>query len=420
MSATKTTYKYRIKPYKNATFLSKLSAYASSPIREDDEVAWKLIENGKKVIKLNTGDPAKYFKTPERVINAYIEALRKNYTYYSNSQGILELREAIAKRHKKMYGLDIGPEKILITQGISEGLQFLNTATIDKGDKSILIKPYYPSYLPYLLVTGGRPIFGEAKWEKGWEIDLESLEKSVKREKRKKLKYMLITTPNNPACYVISRKKLREIVDFANEYDIFLVSDEIYDELVFKGNFTSLSQVADGLPYMILNGMSKNFVGTGLRIGYMLIPNDDNKSSRLLSKMIELAQMRLSPNTPAQLAYAVGLQDLEAHRKEVEKLRKEIKERTYFATKEVNESKYMHALLPGGAFYVFPKIELNKLRFKDDKTFVQNLLFEKYVQVTRGSGFGMPGYIRIVTLPPKGVLKDAIDKIDSFCKIHSR
>ncbi|MGB9732650.1 MAG: aminotransferase class I/II-fold pyridoxal phosphate-dependent enzyme, partial [Candidatus Micrarchaeales archaeon] len=341
-------------------------------------------------------------------------------TYYSNSQGIEELREAIAKRHKKAYGLEISPDKVLITQGISEGLQFLNIALIDKGDTPILFKPYYPSYMPYLLIVGGKPIFGEAKEEDNWEIDLDSLEKSIRKAKKERIKYMLITTPNNPAGYVIPRKKMKEIVDFANEHDIFLISDEIYDELVFKGSFTSLSQVADGLPYMILNGMSKGFVATGFRLGYMLVPNEDAKSMQLLNKLIELAQMRLSPNTPAQFAYAYGLQNLGAHEREVRKLREEIKERVYFTTREVNKTDYMHALLPSGAFYVFPKVELGKLKLKDDKAFVQNLLLEKYVQVTRGSGFGMPGHIRIVALPPKEVLKDAIERIDSFCKEHSR
>jgi len=398
-------------------FLSKLSAYASSPIREDDILASKLAKEGNKVIKLNSGDPAKYINTPKRVIRAYIEALKKNENYYSNSQGIEPLREAIAARHKKVYGLDADPEKIVVTQGISEGLQFLNTALIDKGDKAILIRPYYPLYTSYLQIVGGKAIFADAMEENNWDIDLDALAKRVKGEKR--IKYMLITNPNNPAGYIISRKKLEEIVGFANEHDLFIISDEIYDELVYKGSFTSISQVAGDTPYMILNGMSKGFVATGFRLGYMLIPNEDEKSKALLLKLIELAQMRLSPNTPAQFAYAEGLRNLSAHNREVSKLRAILKERLYFATKKVNESDYMHALPPSSAFYVFPKLEMQKLKFKSDKEFVRSLLIEKYIQVTRGSGFGMPGHFRIVALPSKEVLEEAIDKINEFCKEHS-
>jgi len=398
-------------------FLSKLSAYASSPIREDDILASKLDKEGKEVIKLNSGDPAKYINTPKRVIRAYIDALKRNENYYSNSQGIEPLRQAIAARHKKMYGLDADPDKIVVTQGISEGLQFLNTALIDKGDKAILIRPYYPLYTSYLQIVGGKAIFADAIEESNWDIDLDALAKKVKNEKR--IKYMLITNPNNPAGYIISRKKLEEIVDLANEHDLFIISDEIYDELVYRGSFTSISQVAGDMPYMILNGMSKNFVATGFRLGYMLVPNEDEKSKALLAKLIELAQMRLSPNTPAQFAYAEGLRNLSAHNREVSKLRAILKERLYFATKKVNESDYMHALSPSGAFYVFPKLEMQRLKFKNDKEFVRSLLLEKYIQVTRGSGFGMPGHFRIVALPSKEVLGEAIDKINEFCREHS-
>ncbi len=401
-------------------FLSRLSRYASSPIREEDYTASRLIKEGKRVIKLNTGDPAKYFKTPIRVVNAYIEALKNNDNYYSNSQGIEELRDAIARRHKKLYGLDTSAEKIIITQGISEGLQFLNTALIDRGDRAILIRPYYPSYMPYLLILGGKPIFADAKEDANWDIDLEALGKKLKESDKARIKYMLITTPNNPAGYIITRKKLAEIADFANEHDIFLISDEIYDELVFNGKFTSLSEVARGMPYMILNGMSKGFVGTGFRLGYMIVPNEDSKSKELLGKLIELAQMRLSPNTPAQFAYAAGLGNLGAHMNEVKKLGAEIKKRVYFTVKEVNKSEHMHATLPSGAFYVFPTVMLGKLDTKDDKEFVQKLLLEKFVQVTRGSGFGMPGHIRIVALPPTDVLGEAIERINAFCNEHAR
>ncbi|MEM0087094.1 MAG: aminotransferase class I/II-fold pyridoxal phosphate-dependent enzyme, partial [Candidatus Micrarchaeaceae archaeon] len=131
-------------------FVSEASKFAASPIREDDSIAAQLIKAGKKVIKLNTGDPAKYFSTPSYIINAYIKALKSNRTFYSDSQGIPELREAVSKRHKRLYGTDVDPSRIVITQGLSEALYFINTALIDRGDSAVIIRPYYPSYLPYL------------------------------------------------------------------------------------------------------------------------------------------------------------------------------------------------------------------------------------------------------------------------------
>jgi aspartate/methionine/tyrosine aminotransferase len=397
-------------------FLSPLSKFAASPIREEDSVAARLIKEGKPVIKLNTGDPAKYFKTPERVINAYIAALKNNDTYYSDSQGVQSLREAIAQRHRRLYNLNVGAERVIVTQGISEALQFINTALIGRGGKAVLVRPYYPSYMPYLNLPGGNAVFADASEANGWSVDADAIEKAVKDVKG--IKYMLITTPNNPTGNVLQRETLKEIADIANDHGIFLISDEIYDELIFKGKFTSLSEVAEGMPYMIFNGVSKNFDATGFRVGYILLPHEDKKSSALLTKIIELARMRLSANTPAQFACAAGISDADAHAREVAELRDAIKERVEFATAKINESGYMHASMPSGAFYVFPSVDMEKLEFKDDKEFVNQLLLEEYVQVTRGSGFGSPNHIRIVALPPKETLSNAIDKITAFCSRH--
>ncbi|MEM3272933.1 MAG: aminotransferase class I/II-fold pyridoxal phosphate-dependent enzyme [Candidatus Micrarchaeaceae archaeon] len=399
-------------------FVSEASKFAASPIREDDSIAAQLIKAGKKVIKLNTGDPAKYFSTPSYIINAYIKALKSNRTFYSDSQGIPELREAVSKRHKRLYGTDVDPSRIVITQGLSEALYFINTALIDRGDSAVIIRPYYPSYLPYLNIVGGTASFADYDEDKGWSIDTDALERVVKKARR--LKYMLITNPNNPTGGVLEKGTLEEIVEIAKNHDLFLISDEIYDELIFGGNFASVSEVANGIPHMVLNGASKNLDATGFRIGYMLLPEEDEKSTEFLKKIVDLARMRLSANTPAQYAVAEGINNENRHSKSVRELRDEIKQRVLFVTREVNKSEYMQAVEPHGAFYVFPKIRLDALRLKDDKEFVSRLLLEEYVQLTRGSGFGSPGHIRIVALPEKEVLGEAVARIEEFCKRHAR
>ncbi|MEM3237073.1 MAG: aminotransferase class I/II-fold pyridoxal phosphate-dependent enzyme [Candidatus Micrarchaeaceae archaeon] len=399
-------------------FVSEASKFAASPIREEDSIAAQLMKEGKKVVKLNTGDPAKYFKTPEYIIDAYINALKENKTFYSDSQGLPELREAIAKRHKKLYGADVSPSRIVITQGLSEALYFINTALIDRGDSAVIIRPYYPSYLPYLNIVGGKAAFADYDEERGWSIDTDELEHVVK--KAKKLKYMLVTNPNNPTGSVLGRDILSEIAEIAKNHDLFLISDEIYDELVFEGKLVSISEVAKGIPHMVLNGASKNFDATGFRIGYMLLPNEDKKSTEFLKKLIDLARMRLSANTPAQYALAEGINNESEHSRSLRELREEIKSRVLFAVSEVNKSEYMHAVEPRGAFYVFPKLELEKLNLKDDKEFVSKMLTEEYIQLTRGSGFGSPGHIRIVALPSKEILGEAIAKMEGFCRRHAR
>lgn len=399
-------------------FLSKLSKFATSPIREEDGIAADLISKGNKVIKLNTGDPAVYFKTPEYIINAYIKALKANNTSYSDSQGVQVLRDAVASRYEKTYGVRVNSDRVVVTQGLSEALYFLNTSLINKGDKAILIRPYYPAYLPYLNIVGGEAVLAEYDEEKNWEIDLDNLEKTVKNTK--KAKYILITSPNNPTGGILQRRTLEGIVEIAKNNDIFLISDEIYDELVFEGKFVSLSEVAKGIPHTVMNGASKNFDATGFRIGYFVFPNDDKKSEKFLKKTIDLARMRLSANTPAQYALAEGLNNVREHERSVAQLRKEIRSRVNFATDQINKSEYIHTVRPQGAFYVFPKVNFERWELKDDKEFVSKLLLEELVQITRGSGFGAPNHIRIVALASKDILEEAINRIEKFCKKYSK
>ncbi len=398
-------------------FLSKLGKFATSPIREEDGIAADLISRGNKVIKLNTGDPAVYFKTPEYIINSYIEALKANNTSYSDSQGVQVLRDAVARRYEKTYGVQIKPDRVVVTQGVSEALYFLNTALINNGDKAILIRPYYPAYLPYLNIVGGEAVLAKYDEEKNWEIDLDNLEETVKNTK--KAKYILITSPNNPTGGTLQRRTLEGIVEIAKNNDIFLISDEIYDELVFEGKFVSLSEVAKGIPHMVMNGASKNFDATGFRIGYIVFPNDDKRSEEFLKKTVDLARMRLSANTPAQYALAEGLNNVREHERLVAQLREEIKSRVNFATDQVNKSEYMHTVKPQGAFYVFPNVNFERLKLKDDKEFVSKLLLEELVQITRGSGFGAPNHIRIVALASKDLLFEATNRIEKFCKKYS-
>lgn len=405
------------------TLLSERSRYAVNPIQEDDAVAERLRAQGREVIKLNRGDPAVYFPTPRHVVDAYIEALKDDRTWYSSGQGIPELREAVARRYKRMYNIDFGGENVMISNGVSEAVQFLNAMFIDRGDRAVLFRPYYTIYMPDLKMCDGEAILERYDESREWQINVESLRKSVSEaESRKgKVKYMLITNPNNPTGTVLSRKVLEEIVEVAKDHDILLISDEIYDEIVYnEAKFTSISELAKGMPHIILNGASKDFDATGFRIGFVIIPESDRVSQELLKKSVEFGMMRLSANTPAQYAVAAGLNGVSEHSKAVRAMTKEIESRVNFVERFVNNTEYMRAIKPMGAYYIFPRLEMSRLKFKSDKEFVLKLLVEEGVQLTRGSGFGEPDHIRIVALPPKEVLEKAMDKINNFCERHKR
>jgi len=401
-------------------FISKRSRYVVNPLEEEDAIAEKLRKKGKEVIELNRGDPPVYFKTPEYIIEAYVSALKESKTHYVASAGVYELRNAVAKRYKRMYNIGVDEDSIIVTQGVSEAIQFINAAMINPGEKAILFKPYYPIYIPYLLNYGGIPLFEKYSERLKWNIDTDSLEKTIKKEASKRPKYMLITNPNNPTGTVLDRKVLKEIVELANEYDIFLISDEIYDEIVFNGaKFTSIGELAKGMPHMILNGASKDFDATGFRIGFAIIPENDKKSRQIKHAILQYAQARLSANAPAQYAVAEAMNNVKEHNASIRAMVKEIESRVNFATKLVNESSYLTAIEPNSAFYLFPRINKDILKIKDDREFVKRLLIEQQVQLARGSGFGEEGYVRIVALAEKEILSLAINKINEFCKQHS-
>jgi aspartate/methionine/tyrosine aminotransferase len=390
--------------------ISERSKYSINPIEETNS-AVKLLElSGKKITKLNIGDPAKYFRTPQYIIDAYISALKDGKTSYTTAGGLYPLREAVAAEYKESGA---NADDVIITSGVSEGLMFLNSIVINEGDSAMVMRPYYSMYNSFLQTMGGIPVDMNLDEQNGWKLDIEGASKAAHSSKR--LKYMIIANPNNPTGTVFGRNDLSELVDIANDNDIVIVSDEIYDHLVFKGQkFTSLADVAKGTPHIILNGASKALAATGFRIGYALIPEHDKASDAIREKFIEYSTMRLSANTPAQYAVLSGLTERSERERFVKHMVKEVEDRCDYASKLINESKYMKVVPPKGAFYLFPKVDFKSLSIKDDKELVDLLLKRELILLSRGSGFGAASHIRIVGLPEKEILGDAISRIDAF------
>jgi aspartate/methionine/tyrosine aminotransferase len=403
--------------------LSDSSEYVYSAIREEDDFAEGLRKQGKQVVKLSSGDPALYYHTPKYIIDAYVEALVSGRTSYSRSQGVLELVNAIIERYRSRYGLSMKEQDVVVTSGVAEALTFLNSAIMNVGDTAVILKPYYTQYPVAIKMFGGNFLLGKYDESDDWNIDLDGLSKLLKRRRAasKRIKYMLITNPNNPTGTVLPRRALEEVIEIANEHRILLVSDEIYDEIVFGGaSFTSVGELAKGIPHLILNGASKAFDATGFRIGYVLAPEDDRVSEALKHKLADYCRVRLSANTPAQYAIASAMNNQSQHQETVGQMVKAIEGIVETAMKLLKENEHFSTVRPRGAFYILPRVDMKSLEFKDDKEFVHVLLKEKLIQTTRGSGFGAPNHIRIVALAPRNVMSTCIEKINEFCREHSR
>ncbi len=273
--------------------LSLNSKYILNPIHELDKVVENLKKKNKKIVKLNIGDPTLYFPTPKYIIDAYIQALKLGKTCYSRSEGINQLINAVITRYKRLYNITLNDNSVITTAGISESLLFLNSALINPGDFAILFAPSYSQFIPNLKMFGGKPIFSKYNEGNNWNINIDHLSKILKQlklsNKIKNIKYMLIANPNNPTGTVLSLNSLKQFVDLANEYDILLISDEIYDEIVYNNaKFISIGTIAKDIPHVILSGLSKTFSATGFRIGFTLIPEQDNFSEKLKKKVNRL------------------------------------------------------------------------------------------------------------------------------------
>lgn len=406
-------------------FLSDRSKFAENPIEEEDKFAASLMEKGRKIYSLSRGDPSKYFPTPKYIIRAYQKALDDGFTSYAASGGVGVIKDAVIRRYSRRYKLKLGHDDIIVTSGLSEALLFLNSALINDSDMALLFRPYYSLYYPNLKVSGGKALLQDYDEQNGWAVHTENLRKELKEAKRRgitaRIKYMIITNPNNPTGTVLKRSDLEEVVEIANEYGILLISDEIYDEIVYnKARFTSVSEVSKGVPHVILNGASKDYDSPGFRIGFVIIPEKDKKSELLKGKIYDFAMMRLCANVPAQYAIAEAMNNVSEHNKAIRSMVKAIEERANHATKILNENPLFSTVEPNGAFYVLPRIDLSKLRIKDDRQFVDLLLKKEGIQVTRGSGFGAESHFRVVALPTKEILDYSINKINAFCRKYSK
>jgi aspartate/methionine/tyrosine aminotransferase len=398
--------------------LSERSKYSVNPIEETNNAARELEQQGKRITRLNIGDPTRYFPTPKYIIEAYVDALRNGKTSYTTAGGLPELREAVAGEYRGQA--DVGADDVLITSGVSEALMFLNSIMINDGDSALIMRPYYSMYNSFLNIMGGESVYADLDEKTGWGLDTDALSRMLAME-RKHIKYMMLANPNNPTGTVLGRKELAEIADLANEHGIVLISDEIYDRITFNGaKFTSIAEMAKGMPHIILNGASKVLDATGFRIGYVIIPEKDAGSESLKRKLAEYTTLRLSANTPAEHAVLEGLRNKAERKKSVEHMVREIADRCNYATDLVNGSEYMEAVRPKGAFYIFPRVRMDALRIRDDKELVDRLLKEELVLLSRGSGFGAESHVRIVGLPTKDVLELAITKLDAFLSRNRR
>ena len=366
---------------------------------------------GKKIIYLNIGDPVKYdFPTPDHIKQALIDAVNSNFNYYADSEGILELRQAIVKKESQK-GLSISVEDVLVTNGISEGLDMVTASIVEPNSEILMPGPYYPPYASYVKFYGGKPI--EFKITEDGTPDLDDIKSKI----TPKTRALCVINPNNPTGEVFDSKSLKQLIDVASEHDIYIICDEIYDRLVFDKEFTGIGKVAKDAPVILLNGFSKVYLMTGWRCGYICMNSDCQKLENIRNNIPKLARVRIATNLPVQKAAVAALEGPQEY---IAQTVTKLKKRRDLVVKRLNEIDGISCKLPNGAFYTFPKILHNG--WKDDKDFVLDLLHKTGILTVHGSGFGESGkgHFRIVYLPDEQVLEQAMDKLTDFVNTRNR
>lgn len=378
----------------------KVASTPPSGIRKFFDIA-ATMEN---VISLGIGEPD--FVTPEPILREGIASLKRGETRYTSNSGTIELRTALSRHLAELYGVHYSPEaEILITVGVSEALYLAMTAVVDPGDEVIIPEPCFVSYAPEVTFAGGVPVTVPTRVEDDFQVTAAAIQEAI----TPKTKALLLGYPNNPTGAVMTREIMQEIAILAEKHDLLLISDEIYDRLVYGVQHTCVP----GLPGMrdrtiLLGGFSKDYAMTGWRLGYVCANPD------LLAAMRKVHQYTIM--SAPTMAQAAGIAALETGNEYVEKMRDEYDRRRRLIVDGFN-TLGLDCFEPRGAFYAFPSIIASGMSSND---FAMRLLDEEEVAVVPGEAFGPSGegFVRASYATDYEKIVEALNRIESFMRRH--
>lgn len=375
---------------------NKITQVQPSGIRKFFDIASEMDD----VISLGVGEPD--FDTPWRIREEGIFSLERGRTFYTSNAGLQELRDEICRYLERKIHVSYDPKKeTMVTVGGSEAIDVALRCMLDPGDEVLIPQPCYVSYVPCTIMADGVPVIVELKNENEFKLTVEDMERKV----TSKTKILVMPFPNNPTGSIMTREDLEPVAEFVKAHDLYVLSDEIYSELSYKGEHVSIAS----LPGMrertiVINGFSKGFAMTGWRLGYCCGPE------QILRQMIKLHQFAIMcAPTNSQYAAIEGLRNCE---EDVEEMRKAYNQRRRFLLHEFARMG-LECFEPYGAFYVFPSIE--EFRMTSDE-FATRLLKEERVAVVPGSAFGEcgEGFLRISYAYSLEDLKVALGRLESF------
>lgn len=374
--------------------------------------------NGIDILKLNIGNPAPFgFTAPDEIVVDMIYNLRSTEGY-SESKGLFSARKAIMQ-YCQLKGIpNVGINDIYTGNGVSELITMAMQGLLDSGDEILVPMPDYPLWTASVTLAGGTAVHYVCDEQAEWNPDIDDIKKKITPN----TKGIVIINPNNPTGALYSKEVLEQIVQVARENGLIIFADEIYDRLIYDGEkHIAIASLAPDLLTVCFNGLSKSHKVAGYRVGWMCLAGDKSRAKGYIEGLNLLSTMRLCSNVPAQSIIQTalgGTQSGESLLLPGERLY----EQRNFIYEAINSIPGLSAVKPKAAFYIFPKIDVKKFNIIDDEKFTLDLLREKKILVTCGTGFNWksPDHFRIVFLPEIRTLRKATEKLADFMETYKQ
>ncbi|SHH84758.1 aspartate aminotransferase [Caloranaerobacter azorensis DSM 13643] len=373
--------------------------------------AKEMKQRGIEVISFGAGEPD--FDTPKNIQEAGIKTIKEGNTRYTASAGVLELREAICQKLKKDNNIEYTLQNIIVSNGAKHSIFNALTAILNQGDEVIIPVPYWVSYPEMVKLAGGKPIFLETKEEEGFKYNVEELKKSI----TDKTKAIIINSPSNPTGAVYDREELEQIAKIAIDNNIFIISDEIYEKLIYDGkkhiSIASLNKEIKDLT-IVINGMSKAYAMTGWRIGFAAA------HAEIIKAMTNIQSHTTS--NPCTISQYASLEGLKGEQKDIEYMRNKFEERRNYMVDRINAINGLTCRKPSGAFYVMANIvqikgkEIKGKKINSSLDFANLLLNDINVAVVPGIAFGADDYIRLSYATSMENIMEGLNRIEALLK----
>lgn len=392
--------------------LSKRALNISSSVTlEITAKAKEMKEKGIDIISFGAGEPD--FDTPKNIQESGIKTIKLGNTRYTATAGILELREAICQKLKKDNNLEYGPQNIVVSNGAKHSIFNALTAILNPGEEVIIPVPYWVSYPEMVKLAGGNPVLVKTEEKNGFKFNIEDIKNSITN----KTKAIILNSPSNPTGAVYDKEELAEIAELAVQNDIFVISDEIYEKLIYDGkkhiSIASLNNRIKDLT-VVINGMSKAYAMTGWRIGYIA-------AHEKIAKVITKIQSHMTSN-PCTISQYASLEGLKGSQETIEYMRSKFEERRNYMVDRINKITSLTCIKPLGAFYVMVNIkeikgkEIRGYKISNSLDFADFLLNEAKVAVVPGIAFGADDYIRLSYATSMLNIEKGLDRIEAILR----